>query len=196
MAELYTVFSGSLQAGMLNKYLTILLPMPGSVSVKFALRFFSDMTVDLVPISWPPLTFETDDPYEVSIRFNSARRGDYRSRLDTGNVIPFTRYYPRIPTSWTLDFAVDPVVGRKDQDCDLDLRVTSAAMIPGVPSDGVFDGDPTTSTEANGDIAMIGSADVNTWAYDFPFTVENHSYRLGLYEGYSDHPIEMKANYR
>ena len=41
MAELYTVFSGSLQAAMLNKYLTIPWPMPGGVSVKFALRFFS-----------------------------------------------------------------------------------------------------------------------------------------------------------
>ena len=179
MSELHTVFSGTLAAGMVNEYLMISRPMP-SISVKFALRFFSDMTVDLAPINWPPLTFETDDPYEVTIRFNSARRGNYLTRLDTGNAIPFTRLYPRIPISWTLDFAADPVVGRKDQDCDLDLRVTSAGMIPGVASDGVFGGDPTTSTESNGDITMIGSAYIYTWSYEFPLTVENHSYRLGL----------------
>jgi hypothetical protein len=164
---------------MLNRFLQFSAPLP-SVAVQFALRFFSDQTVDLVPISWPPITIDTDDPYRLVVRFKSAQRGSYFTRLDTLGGPPFTRFFPRIPTSWNLDFSSDPLIGKKDQDCDLDLRVTSGGMIPAQLSDNVFNGNPTLSTERDGTLVMIGSAEIHTWTYWFPVSAENHTYRLGL----------------
>ncbi len=202
MSELHTVFTGKCSAVLIDKYTAAVsdtyFASLVTTDVSFGLHLFSDQTVAPELIAWRDLTFQTvdsanisdgkvvsTDGVQVSLRLLSLDLGEYRVGLGPGwDGNPSNMYLFRIPIKLWLNFAQDPVIGHKDQECDSALLISGTDYATN--TDVFF---PNTSWSflqsspndpGGGNVQFVAVAEVDTWSYEFPFSNNTHMYDFGV----------------
>jgi hypothetical protein len=169
---------GTLRANIVRKDLFWAWDKQISAPAALSIRLNEDGTTNIGFDTWPSFSLMTEEPEGepelVTVGLRGAKAGTYKKTFEPPSRV---WYEFAFPLTVTVNFDKDPLIGHKDQDCEISLTTGYSGQTQAWQ---MFNGNPAGWGLMNNYISLAGACEIPTWVFWFPNYFESRIFNFGI----------------